>query len=91
LTLLLMALSRIRRPESLKEHDPATLGRILGLDRAPEVKTVRRKLTRLASYHQAERLGAELARLRVAQRGRMMGFLYVDARHHRLLGQRPER
>jgi transposase len=77
-TLLLMALLRIKRPEALKEQDPATLGRILGLDRAPEVKTLRRKLTRLASYHQAERLGAELARLRVEQRGQIMGFLYVD-------------
>ncbi len=78
LTLLLMALLRIKRPEWLKERDPVSLGRILGLDRAPEVKTVRRKFTRLASYHQAERLSAELARLRVEQRGQLMGFLYVD-------------
>jgi transposase len=78
LTLLLMALLRIKRPEWLKERDPATLGRIVGLDRAPEMKTLRRKLTRLASYHQAERFGAELARLRVEQRGKTMGFLYVD-------------
>ena len=77
-TLLLMALWRIKRPEALKEHDPQTLGRVLGLDRAPELKTVRRKLTRLASYHKAEQLGAELARLRVEQRGQLMGFLYVD-------------
>jgi len=77
-TLLLMALWRIKRPAALKEHDPQTLGRVLGLDRAPELKTVRRKLTRLASYHKAEQLGAELARLRVEQRGQLMGFLYVD-------------
>jgi len=43
LTLLLMALWRIQRPEALKEYDPQTLGRVLGLDRAPEIKTVRRK------------------------------------------------
>ena len=78
LTLLLMALWRIKRPEGLKEQDPATLGRVLGLDRAPEVKTLRRKLTRLASYRQAEQMGAELARLRVQRRGQLMGFLYVD-------------
>ena len=78
LTLLLMALLRIKRPEALKEHDPQTLGRLLGLDRAPEVKTLRRKLTRLASYRKAEQLGRELARLRVAERGQLMGFLYVD-------------
>ena len=78
LTLLLMALWRIKRPEALKEYDPQTLGRVLGLDRAPEIKTVRRKLTRLASYHKAEQLAAELARLRVEERGQLLGFLYVD-------------
>jgi hypothetical protein len=78
LTLLLMALLRIKRPEHLKERDPAAFGRLLGLDRAPEVKTLRRRLTRLAAHHCAEHLGAELARLRVDQRGHLMGFLYVD-------------
>src|SRR5205823_4279301 len=48
LTLLLMALLRIKRPEHLKERDPAAFGRLLGPDRAPEVKTLRRRLTRLA-------------------------------------------
>ena len=47
LTLLLMALLRIQRPEQLKEQDPGAFGRLLGLDRAPEVKTLRRKLHRL--------------------------------------------
>jgi len=78
LTLLLMALLRIKRPEQLKERDPAAFGRLLGLDRAPEVKTLRRRLTRLAAQHCAEQLGAELARLRVDQRGHLIGFLYVD-------------
>ena len=40
--LVLMALLRIKRPEGLKEHPPDALGRIPGLDRAPEVKTLRR-------------------------------------------------
>ena len=34
---LFMALWRIKRPEALKEHSPADLGRVLGVDRAPEV------------------------------------------------------
>jgi hypothetical protein len=29
----------LKRPEQLKERDPAAFGRLLGLDRAPEVKT----------------------------------------------------
>ncbi len=64
-TLVLMALLRIKRPEGLKEHPPDDLGRILGLDRAPEVKTLRRKLTRLAGFGHAAR-------------GAALGFLYVD-------------
>jgi transposase len=88
LTLLLMALLRIKRPEHLKERDPAALGRLLGLDRAPEVKTLRRRLTRLAAYHCAEQLGAELARLRVDQRGHLVGFLYVDGHVRAYHGQR---
>jgi DNA-binding CsgD family transcriptional regulator len=88
LVLLFMALWRIKRPESLKERDPASLGLVLGLDRAPEVKTVRRKLTRLAARHKAEDLGRELARLRVEQRGALMGFLYVDGHVRAYHGKR---
>ena len=39
--LALMALLRIRRPEQLRHRSPSALGRLLGLDRAPEVKTLR--------------------------------------------------
>ncbi len=87
LTLLFMALLRIKRPEHLKERDPAAFGSLLGLDRAPEVKTLRRRLTRLAAHHCAEQLGAELARLRVDQRGHLMGFLYVDGHVRAYHGQ----
>jgi transposase len=75
---LLMALLRIKRPEALKEHLPEDLGRLLGLDRAPEVKTLRRKLTRLASLGQGTTFGQLLAQRRVATRGAALGFLYVD-------------
>jgi transposase len=75
---VLFALLRIKRPEALKEYAPGDLGRILGLDRAPEVKTLRRKLTRLAAMGQAVQLGRELAQQRVAERGRTLGFLYID-------------
>jgi transposase len=88
LTLLLMALLRIKRPEHLKERDPAAFGRLLGLDRAPEVKTLRRRLTCLAARHCAEQLGAELARVRVDRRGHLMGFLYVDGHVRAYHGER---
>jgi len=76
--LVLLALLRIKRPEALKEHSPDDLGRILGLDRAPEVKTLRRKLTRLAGLGLAVDFGRALAKRRVEERGASVGFLYVD-------------
>jgi transposase len=78
LTLLLMALWRIKRPENLKEYSPQSLGRVLGLDRAPEVKTLRRKLASLAAIGRAAQFGDALARRRVELRGKAMGFLYID-------------
>jgi hypothetical protein len=78
LTLLLMALWRIKRPEGLKEYSPQDLGRVLGLDRAPEVKTLRRKLARLAAAGKAAPFGQALARQRVSLRGEALGFLYID-------------
>jgi transposase len=78
LTLLLMGLWRIKRPEGLKEHSPANLGRVLGLDRAPEVKTLRRKLAQFAALGRAAELGGALAQHRAAARGEALGFLYVD-------------
>lgn len=78
LTLLFMALWRIKRPEVLKEYSPTDLGRVLGLDRAPEVKTLRRKLADLAGVGRAAQWGTALAKLRVAAHGKALGFLYTD-------------
>jgi transposase len=78
LTLLFMALWRIKRPEGLKEYSPRDLGRVLGLDRTPEVKTLRRKLACLAAVGRAAQLGRGLAEQRVAVRGAALGFLYID-------------
>ncbi len=78
LSLLFMALLRIQRPEGLKEHPPEDLGRILGLDRAPEVKTLRRKLVQLAARERAVPFGRALAQRRAAARGKALGFLYID-------------
>jgi transposase len=72
--LVFLALLRIKRPEALKEHAPPDLGRLLGLDRAPEVKTLRRKLTRLAGFGRAIEFGRRLAQHRVRDFGDAMGF-----------------
>ena len=78
LSLLLMALLRIKRPEGLKEYSPVDLGRLLGLDRACEVKTLRRKLDCLAAKNKAKIFGRNLAKIRLKKRENALGFLYVD-------------
>jgi transposase len=75
---VLLALLRIPRPETLKEYAPDDLGHIVGLDRMPEVKTLRRKLAGLTQMKKSYELGRELAQRRVKERGRIFGFLYVD-------------
>lgn len=78
LTLVFLALIREPRAEGATRIRPADLGRMLGLDRAPEVKTIRRKLAELAGHGQAADLIEHLARAHVANRPEAVGYLYVD-------------
>ena len=60
LTLAFMALLRIKNPEQLKQCKPGELGRIIGLDRVPEVKCLRRKIDLLTRQQQATHLSTIL-------------------------------
>jgi hypothetical protein len=88
LTLLFMALLRIKRPEGLKGLPPEVLGRHLGLDRAPEVKTVRRKLSEIAGRGKSHEFLAEIARRLAAEHEDLVGFLYVDGHVRAYHGKR---
>ncbi len=55
------------RAEGASRVDPVALGRVLGLDRAPEVKTIRRKITALAATGKADELLAAMAARHVAR------------------------
>jgi len=78
LTLVFLALAGEPRAEGSTRVPPAALGRVLGLDRAPEVKTIRRKLAELAAAGKAAELIMALARRHAAARPDALGFLYVD-------------
>ena len=78
LTLVFLALAGEPRAEGATRVPPAALGRVLGLDRAPEVKTIRRKLGELAAAGKAADLIMALARHHAAARPDTLGFLYVD-------------
>src|SRR5674476_1157080 len=78
LTGVFLALLREPRAEGATRIAPADLGRVLGLDRAPEVKTLRRKLAELAAAGQGAALQAALAAHHAATRPGAVGFLYLD-------------
>src|SRR5665811_2092208 len=60
LTGVFMALLREPRAEGATRIRPVDLGRLLGLDRAPEVKTLRRKLAELAGHGRGAHLQGAL-------------------------------
>jgi Transposase protein len=66
LTQVVLALAGDPRAEGATWVPPGALGRVLGLDRAPEVKTIRRKLRELAAAGKAHELIMVLARRHAA-------------------------
>ena len=83
-----LALLREPRAEGATRVSPAALGRVLGLDRAPEVKTIRRKLGELAAVGKAADLQMAIARHHAAARPDTLGFLYIDGHTRAYFGQR---
>ena len=78
LTLAFMALLRIKTPEQLKEKSPGELGIILGLDRVPEVKTLRRKIKEMGLYGKAAEYMATLTHRWCEDEQEALGFIYID-------------
>lgn len=62
LTLAFMALCRIENPEQLKQHKPGELGRLIGLDRVPELKCLRQKINQLVAQNQGKKLNEKLVK-----------------------------
>ena len=78
LTFGLMALVRIKSAEGLTHYAPGEFGLVLGLDRAPEMKTVRRKLSELASRGQALEFSRAFATRWTEEAPDALGYLYID-------------
>ena len=86
--LVFMALLREARAEGATRIPPDALGRVLGLDRAPEVKTIRRKLAGLAAAGKAADLQLALARHHAAASPDTLGFMYIDGHTRAYFGKR---
>jgi transposase len=79
---VLRALAGEPRAEGATRIDPAALGRILGLDRGPEVKTIRRNISALAATGRAGELLAAMAAAHIARLDAtnpdLLAVFYVD-------------
>jgi hypothetical protein len=78
LLLAFMALCRIKTAEQLRGYAPGEFGKMLGLDRVPEVRCLRRKMDELSADNAAELWAAHLGRQWMEAHPDAVGTLYVD-------------
>ena len=87
-TCVFLALLGRPRAEGAAQVPPPALGRVPGLDRAPEVKTIRRKLRELAAAGKAADLQLAIARHHAATGPDELGLLYTDGHTRAYFGTR---
>ncbi len=78
LLLAFMALCRIKTVEQLRGKAPGELGKLIGLDRVPEVRCLRAKLDALSHNDAAEKWMAALSCQWMKEEPEAVGTLYVD-------------
>ena len=91
LTLSFMALARIKNPEQLKQYKPGEIGRLIGLDRIPEVKCLREKIKLLTEQEKATELNNLLIERwynKDEDKKQDAGFLYIDGHVRIYYGQK---
>jgi hypothetical protein len=76
--LAFVALLRIKSIEGVRYCDPGELGKLIGLDRIPEVKTLRQKIGYISQYGDIEKWGKELAQSWMEEDPDLAGIMYVD-------------
>jgi transposase len=89
-----MALCRIKAVEQLQYERPGELGKLMGLDRIPEVRCLRNKLSELSQENAPDHWAAVLSKEWMEQRPQLAGTLYVDGHvrlYHGQLTQLPRR
>lgn len=94
LLLAYMALCRIRMVEQLQYQTSGELGKLMGLDRIPEVRCLRKKLTQLSQDNTPQQWAALLSQDWMQQSPELAGTLYVDGHvrlYHGQLTQLPRR
>ncbi len=78
LLLSYMALCRIKTVEQSRKFSPGEMGLLLGLDRIPEVRCLRKRMDTIAKDDGAEKWSQHLSEYWMAENPDTCGYLYVD-------------
>ena len=83
LTSILLSLSycillRIKSIERISDEPPGELGKLIGLDRIPEIKTLREKIAILSEHGQSEKWLGKLSKQWMQMNEDLAGVLYID-------------
>ena len=81
-----MALARIRRPGQLRHRPPGELGKTIGLDRVPEVRTLREKIARMAATGNPGQWMRDLAKTWMQDDPAEAGYLYHLPQNYKIDG-----
>lgn len=73
-----MALARVKNIERLRYQEPGEWGKILGLDRIPEVRTLREKINLLSNEESVSEWSGAIAKDWMDRDPEAAGVLYVD-------------
>jgi transposase len=94
LLLAYMALCRIKIVERLQYESPGEFGKLLGLDRIPEVRCLRNKVSQLSQDEGPQLWAGTLSQEWMEQKSELAGVLYVDGHvrlYHGRLTKLPKR
>jgi len=75
---IVLALLRVKSLEGVRYCDTGELGKLLGLDRIPEVRTLRKKVKYLSEQGDTQGWSKELAKSWMEENPKLAGTLYVD-------------
>lgn len=76
--LTFLVLLRVKSLEGVRYLPPGELGKIIGLDRIPEVKTIRQKVDILSENGKVDEWRTDLSRYWMGSSIELSGYLYID-------------
>ena len=87
LSLSFCFLLRVKSIEKISRETPGELGKSIGLDRIPEVKTLRTKIVELSANDQPKQWLGDLSKFWMLSSPELAGVLYIDGHENPYFGK----